>query len=498
MQKELVVLPRKALLLGSQCIEYRAGANATVVSETCSGNLTIIDDPNSLLASEVSRSKWDGRFRWGESWQWQLSSSEAVRVDSPCELRTQVSGWQSQQTGDTAQAIVANELSRGGFLVGEFSPDAGEDLWAEVDGRQAIATGDFPLRGLFQVKGTASADEEFIVQIELDSLKRWASQPLPVFVVGVSTSTGRLFIKSVDAIIASEFLGKNVFHDQRKTVRVRLEPASDIASVAREAIEHHYGPLQLNLADVADDEIAAHYFEVLQRQQPEAFDLVPSVGWLVLWKSSPRPQHFAAMIAELARRAREANINTRPTPALFIFHVYRSLEDRHYNLAVARVDVINPDHPKSLKIREVLELEDGYRVRQDRDVKPLREFMQSKTSSAEEFRRYALRIGPQFDTLSEKVVTRGASGGVVWDEPLQREFSTIDDLWNNGPFAPPECRALEAVLSDYYGCLLSHNHVALRRARDLQPEVVHRLLRQDEARLVSFRGAWSVVLRTER
>src|SRR5439155_6190091 len=138
---------------------------------------------------------------------------------------------------------------------------------------------------------------------------------------------------------------------------------SDFASEVRRAIERHYEPLQLNLAQVADDEITAHYFEVLQTRHPEGWEIVPTVGWFVLWKSAPRPQHFAAMIAELVRRAREANINTRPTPAFFTFHIYRSLEDRHYNLAVARVDVVNPDHPKNLKIREVLELKDGYRVR---------------------------------------------------------------------------------------------------------------------------------------
>lgn len=409
-----------------------------------------------------------------------------------------MSGWQSQQTGDAGEAIVAAELTRGGFLVGSISPDPGEDLWAEVDGRRAIATGDFPLRALFQVKGRTGAADEFVMDVEIDHLKRWAAQPLPVFVVGVSTPTGQLFIESVDQIIADQFVGKDLFDVQQKTVRVRLEATSDFASAVRKAIDHHYEPLQLNLAPVAEDEINANYFEVLHTGQPEAWELVPTVGWSVLWKSAPRPQHFAAMISELARRAREANLNTRPKPALFIFHIYRSVEDRHYNLAVARVDVVNPDHPRSVKIREILEIKDGYRVRKDRDTKPLREFMRSRTASAPEFRRYALSIGPVFDALSAKVIARGASGEIVWDEELRREFSALDDLWNNGPLAPPECRALEAILNDYFGCLLSHNHVVLRRAEVLQPEVVQRLLHDDEARLKSFRGAWSVVLRTER
>ncbi len=382
-------------------------------------------------------------------------------------------------------------------MVGGLAPDPGEDLWAEVDGRRAAATGDFPLRALFQVKATAGADE-FVLDVEIDHLKRWAAQPLPVFVVGVRVPTNQLFIKSVDQIIASDLAGKNLFDLQNKTTRVRLDPTPDLALTVRNAIEHHYESLQLDLSEVTEDEIKAHYFEVLERRQPEPFDLVPTIGWFVLWKSAPRPQHFAAMVSELARRARELNRNTQPRPAVFIFHVYRSVEDRHYNLAVARVDVVNPDHPSSVKIRELMDIKDGFRVRRDRDVKPTREYMRSKTVTAEEFRRYALSVGPVFDALSDKVIARGASGVVVWDEQLDREFSELDELWNNGPFAPPECRALDGVLSGYYGCLLSHNHVALRRAKDLQPEVVQRLLRDDETRLASFRGAWSVVLRTER
>jgi len=409
-----------------------------------------------------------------------------------------MSGWVNQETGDKGQAIVAAELTRAGFLVGDLAPDPGEDLWAEVDGRQAAAIGDFPLRALFQVKATAGAVDEFVLDVEIDHLKRWAAQPLPVFVVGVSVPTNQLFIKSVDQIIAGDLAGKNLFDLQNKTIRARLDATPDLALTVRNAIEHHYESLQLDLSEVTEDEIKAHYFEVLERWQPESFDLVPTVGWFVLWKSAPRPQHFAAMVSELARRARELNRDTHPKPAVFIFHVYRSVEDRHYNLAVARVDVVNPDHPNSIKIREVMEITDGYRVRQDRDVKPMREYMRSKTVTAEEFRRYARSVGPVFDALSNKVIARGASGGIVWDEQLNREFSALDKLWNDGPFAPPECRALDGVLSGYYGCLLSHNHVALRRAKDLQPDVVQRLLRDDETRLASFRGAWSVVLRTER
>jgi hypothetical protein len=103
-----------------------------------------------------------------------------------------MAGWEGQQTRDAGQAIVEAELARAGFLVGRLDPDLGEDLWAEVDGRRASASGELPLRALFQVKATAEAIDECILDVEVDHLKRWAAQPLPVFVVGVSTATQRL------------------------------------------------------------------------------------------------------------------------------------------------------------------------------------------------------------------------------------------------------------------------------------------------------------------
>ena len=128
-----------------------------------------------------------------------------------------MSGWMNQETGDKGQAIVAAELTRAGFLVGDLAPDPGEDLWAEVDGRRAAATGDFPLRALFQVKAKAGAVEEFVLDVEIDHLKRWAAQPLPVFVVGVSVPTNHLFMKSVDQIISGDLAGRNLFDLQNQT-----------------------------------------------------------------------------------------------------------------------------------------------------------------------------------------------------------------------------------------------------------------------------------------
>lgn len=65
-----------------------------------------------------------------------------------------VSGHDRQQTGDMAETTVEQALRAAGFMTGRLSPDPGEDLWAEVDGRRAAAEGPFPYRGLVQVKGS--------------------------------------------------------------------------------------------------------------------------------------------------------------------------------------------------------------------------------------------------------------------------------------------------------------------------------------------------------
>jgi hypothetical protein len=53
------------------------------------------------------------------------------------------------------------------------------------------------------------------------------------------------------------------------------------------------------------------------------------------------------MLTQLMRMATADGQTLFPRPAEFIFHIYRSMEDLYSNLAVARVDFINPHHPKA-------------------------------------------------------------------------------------------------------------------------------------------------------
>jgi hypothetical protein len=82
----------------------------------------------------------------------------------------------------------------------------------------------------------------------------------------------------------------------------------------------------------------------------------------------------------------------------------------------------------------------------------------------------------------------------AWNDGLKTDFSAVDSLWNDGPYAPPECAAIETVLGRYYGHLLTHNQVELRRSKELSIEAVQRLLRRTEAEITGLKGAWRIVV----
>jgi hypothetical protein len=201
-------------------------------------------------------------------------------------------------------------------MIGPLQPDPGEDFWVEPAGRQAIAEGAFPFRGLLQVKATAKAeDSTFSDDIPVKQIVRWASQPLPVFLVGVRTPPPPAFYaKSIDQIVAEDLKGQDPTTLRTQTARVWLPLVTDLAAMLTEAIHEHHRSLQLVLEGVSETDIEQHYFEVLERKRPERWEKVPIASWRVLWKSAPRPQQFAAMLTELARRA-QPRVRVPQTPA---------------------------------------------------------------------------------------------------------------------------------------------------------------------------------------
>src|SRR5260370_9523762 len=82
----------------------------------------------------------------------------------------------------------------------------------------------------------------------------------------------------------------------------------------------------------------------------------------------------------------------------------------------------------------------------------------------------------------------------IWNDALNGEFAVVDDLWNNGPFAPSECGPLDAALSAYYNCLLAHRHIEVYRLGALSAATDSRLLRSGDEKMGYFRGTWRVLL----
>jgi hypothetical protein len=405
------------------------------------------------------------------------------------------SGPENQETGDAGQALVQAELAPRGFLIGPLAPDPGEDFWVELKGRRAIAEGTFPLRALLQVKGSRALEgETFVDDVPVRQIIRWASQPLPVVMVGVMTTGAPTFhAKSIDAIVAQDLEGRDPTTLNGKTVRVHLPRVADLAALLTDVIEEHHRSMRLILDGVPETDIEQHYFEMLEKKKP-GWERIPLASWKVLWKSAPRPPHFAAMLTDLARRAGAEYADTAPRPAFVIFHVYRSLYDAQHNLPVARVDWVDPTHPKAARIAEVIGAVGGFKVRHDQGVAETREFLRAQTASAEEFLAYAEQVGTAFDEVTE-VILAGSGGFGVWTDALRRRFQEADTLWNEGPFAPVQNSTLHEALSTYFGALLEHEVVSLYRRDKLAPDVVTRLLRDCESKLRNYRGSWRLFAR---
>lgn len=422
-----------------------------------------------------------------------LSSSAEIdrgAPDKPCPA------GKNQQTGDVGQSLVQAELATRGFLIGPLQPDPGEDFWVEQDGRRSITEGSFPLRALLQVKAASRVDDAFFTDdLLLKQIVRWASQPLPVFLVGVTTTPPpRFYAKSIDDIVAQELQGRDPTTVEAKTVRVKLPLVADLSAVLGDAIQEHSRSIRLVIEGLSETEIEQGYFEVVEKKKPALCERVPIATWRVLWKSAARPQHFAAMLTELVRRARTDYATSVPRPAFVVFHVYRSLYDLQNNLAIARVDWVDPTHPKAVPIADVLGAVGEFRIRQGRDLAEFREIFRSQTVGEQEFAAYAEKVGTTFDQITDTILG-GPRGIAAWNDKLRAQFKEVDTLWNSGPLPPPQHKALDEALTAYYGALSDHEFVAIYRRDKLKPDVVVRLLKQSEAQLRDCRGSWRIFLR---
>jgi hypothetical protein len=403
-------------------------------------------------------------------------------------------GTDSQKTGHVGQILVQAELAPRGFVSGLLDPDLGEDLWIEVEGFKAAAAGSFPLRALLQVKSSHSTEEpSFPYDLSIKHIRRWMAQPQPVFVVGITTEAPRRFYaKSIDSIITDDLKGQDVAQLTSKSVRVHLPPVDDLSAFLKAELEAFYLSSQLILKGLPENVIDQEYFEVCKRSAPQAWETPPVATWSVLWKSPRRPQYLSAVLTELARRAEAEYSGSVPRPAIVVFHVYRSLSDLQRNLAVARVDWVDPTHPKAADIIGILGAPGGFRMRLDKDVDETREFIRSRTARPDDFLAYAERVGTAFDWVCDKLIDDPSPE--AWNGPLKDMFREAETLWDTGPFAPTEHSELEKVLTAQHAALFDHHYVALYRRDKLPPATVSRLLEESRARMRTCRGAWRLFL----
>lgn len=275
---------------------------------------------------------------------------------------------------------------------------------------------------------------------------------------------------------------------------MKLPLVGDLAARLSEAIEDHHRSMRLVLDGLSETEIEQHYFEILEKKKP-VWGLLPTASWRVLWKSAPRPQHFAAMLTELARRAEAEYATTLPCPAYVIFHAYRSLFDEQRNLAIARVDWVYSTHPRAAVIANKFGAVGGFRVRRDRDVDAYREVFRARTATEDEFAAYAREVGTGLDQVVDAILA-GPGGVEVWTDTLRAQFEAVDSRWNEGPMAPVRHKALDDALTALHGTVFDHEFVAVYRKDKLTADVVARLLRDSETKMREFRGSWRVLVRT--
>ena len=123
-----------------------------------------------------------------------------------------------------------------------------------------------------------------------------------------------------------------------------------------------------------------------------------------------------------------------------------------------------------------------------------REVFRARTATAEEYVEYARRVGVALDEMVDAVFA-GPGGTATWSEEFRARFAPVDDLWNHGPLAPVQHKALDEALGALYDAISSHEFIAVYRSKELAPEDTARFLDEYEAKMRQYRGSWRIFLR---
>ena len=339
-----------------------------------------------------------------------------------------VPGWVWQEVGDWGEDQVRAILSDAGMTVRGIERDGGEDLMVEPGGREATATGAQPRIGLVQVKGRRTefeGDSISLSKVPVKRLMRWSTQQNPVLLVFIAGSAGkRTFARTVDNFLATELHGQDVGRLQQAETTIHLPFVRDLAEWTRARLFEFYEGLVPDFSRLSSTQQLDH-FEILERHRPTRYLRTTMYVWSVIWKGPRRPAYFAALVAELARRV-GAEVGGRRVPATACFHIYRSWADRKYNMAVARVDWFETDHPN---IAPELPSRESLRIRPGNESEEQRELFRAQEYTPARFVELARPLMEQLDELCAYVLSK--NGRAAWEgEGTADRLRILESAWD--------------------------------------------------------------------
>lgn len=272
-------------------------------------------------------------------------------------------GNRSQLTGERAEIKVRNILLDAELFCSKYEHDRGEDLLVELEGyigQDDIGSG--PRIGLLQIKGheaeISPAPNDGIVKrrIDLGHLRRWATIPLPVFIVAVELvgNEPQFFARAVDKLIGDVAPAGLAELEQQK-ITISVPRADDLPSLLKTEIAEFYSLHAFQLAGFSENVIARNHYEVISATTPSVFP--QAKVWLknirVLWKGPWRPAHFWATLNHIADQLQEKD-GGRRIPLRATVHVYRSLKDDRDNNAIAHVSWLEDSHAATDALKELV------------------------------------------------------------------------------------------------------------------------------------------------
>jgi hypothetical protein len=409
-------------------------------------------------------------------------------------------GPENQRTGRRGEVYVRMLLEDGGITCGALDPDHGEDLLIEVDGSLRAPTGEPALAALVQVKGHDADGPNGLAmerKIQRKHLLRWSAQQLPVFLVAVylGGQEKRIYAEAIDRFLAEGVGVPDISKLEQEEFSVPLQKVDDLAAFLRAEVTEFHRKVGPRFENLSPSELQDSHLEVIDRRPGLYAPHVSWFHWQVIWKSPRRPAFFAAALSWLLEESR-AEYSTASKPPSVCFHIYRSLAAIQANTAVARVDFVNPDHPRGPELLASLKME-PLRIRAGSESEPLRAYLESKTASPQEFANFVRALAPKIDALTEALLQArtAAEAERAWTPDLRQRYRQIDEEYESAARAPLEFRSLEKHVQAYLSALWGHYRFAVK-IRDIPWTNTERRISEAREELEGFYKSWRHLLQS--